>query len=260
VAIFEIVEPGGAVKDVLGLWRGVPAPISFDASPTGNAEPWRWRANLPQDVRQAAIELQQAQGHVRSWQAQLLTADLRLATFVHQTRTTLVPEYSFTPLDTPERELSAMLQELSQTGPDVSFGLTDWLDERWQQAIGQCQDLFSQAAQLVANYAVVETRSAGRLVGRTTVGWTGDVATSFPLGLTSEYATLHQATLTLALTSRLTLLQTSATVLRAAATLAHIATLAAVPGGALLALPAAWKFFQEVLNVAQQQATGQAES
>jgi hypothetical protein len=78
-----------------------------------------------------------------------------------------------------------------------------------------------------------------------TVSWTGQVGTVLALGVLPDQAVLHQRTLRLALQSRLTLLQTFATVTRGAGI---VLTMASSPAGALMALPAAWRFLKDLFH------------
>jgi hypothetical protein len=91
------------------------------------------------------------------------------------------------------------------------------------------------------------------LLGQTTVGWTGDVNTVWRLGISAPEVMLHQRTLALALQSRDTLLQTLAKATQFAVKLAQLLLLLGTPGGVILALPAAWKFINEVLAEVGQQ-------
>jgi hypothetical protein len=90
----------------------------------------------------------------------------------------------------------------------------------------------------------VETRAEGRLLARTIVGWGGDAGTAWAVPFDPAAATLHGRTLALALAARATLLRRLALAARGAATLGALLA----PGGALLALPAAWRFIGEVVD------------
>jgi hypothetical protein len=89
------------------------------------------------------------------------------------------------------------------------------------------------------------------LLGQTTVSWSGDVNTVWRVGLSPEDVKLHQRTLALALQSRDTLLQI---LVMATQFAVKLSVLLAMPGGAILALPAAWKFINQVLAEFAQQA------
>ena len=97
----------------------------------------------------------------------------------------------------------------------------------------------------LAHYAAVETAVQGRLLGRTTVSWMGDMNTVWHAGLDPTSAVLHQRTLALALASRDTWMRMVVVVARGAIALSVLLT---TPGGAILALPAAWKFVHQVLS------------
>jgi hypothetical protein len=77
------------------------------------------------------------------------------------------------------------------------------------------------------------------------VDWTGDMNTAWKPAISPEERILHQRSLALALKSRIALLRIIMTTAQGAA---KIAALIAAPGGALLALPAAWKYVQQLLS------------
>ncbi len=100
-----------------------------------------------------------------------------------------------------------------------------------------------QVRRFVGHYAWVETRTQGQLLGQTAVSWTGDANTVWQEGLDPAQMALHQRTLTLALASRDTVIRTFILVASGAA---RLSVLLATPGGAILALRAAWKFVKQV--------------
>jgi hypothetical protein len=96
----------------------------------------------------------------------------------------------------------------------------------------------------VTHFAWVETRQGDLLIGRSVVGWSGDLDTLWRPGLTTEQRELHRRSLHQALASRNILLHAVVVTVRSAAKLAVLLT---TPGGALLALPVAWKFVKEIM-------------
>jgi hypothetical protein len=86
---------------------------------------------------------------------------------------------------------------------------------------------------------------AGALVGRTTVGWTGDFDTGWMEGATAPAMALHREAVQLALDSRIALVRLLIVVGAGAAKLGLRLT---VPGAQLLVLPAAWTFVRDVLK------------
>jgi len=142
-------------------------------------------------------------------------------------------------------ELLRFLNELERPADQVSFGLGDDLREGWQVAQEQFQKMTSQALQSLSHMAWVETSQGGILFGRTSVGWTGDMDSFYTPEASPEQIQLHQRSLALALTSRHAFIRAfSATVAGAS----RLALSLATPGGALLALPAVWKYVNQILS------------
>ena len=252
-SVFELVDviPDEAAPAVLGVWEPVSAAevASFGLAAGGSPVPI-WRADLPADPKSAAEEL--AHGRQASAAAQAAIAGTEARFFAVLARSQNGPEAgdSFAAAASPaaEVELLSLLHELRHGQAETSFGLGDVLSERWDEATQQFQAFLYQVMQHVAYSASVETRIAGNLLGWTTVSLTGDMDTAWAARLGPEQATLHQETVALALLSRANLMRTFTSVARAAAELAKLATLIGTPGGAILALPAAWRFFNLMLD------------
>jgi hypothetical protein len=98
----------------------------------------------------------------------------------------------------------------------------------------------------VQHLASVETRMEGGLLARTLVDWTGDQVTAWESALTPEQHSLHERSLAIALRSRFAMIKMVSIAAQGAA---KIATLIAAPGGALLALPVAWKYLEKILSL-----------
>ncbi|MEI7771655.1 MAG: hypothetical protein WCI67_16815 [Chloroflexales bacterium] len=145
----------------------------------------------------------------------------------------------------PELELMGLVGELraaeSGTG---SFGIREAASSGWDEAEEKFRAFAAQVHETLTNYAVVETQVEQVLIGRTSVGWTGDVRSLLVAEINPEQADLHRRTLALALESRAAMLRTFTTVLRGAAI---VATMISSPLGAVAALPAAWKFVDQLL-------------
>jgi hypothetical protein len=252
-AVFEIFEPAQdeAALDVLRLWTTVPlgeaASVAFDAKGAAGADMPRWRANFPADPGEAFVELAGGEARLEAWRKALPLAADRLDTFV-ATRAggpAFVPSATKEPAARPEAELSALLAELQGGAPTVEFGLGEKFFGGWQQAAQQFQAFLKQLLRSVAHYAWVETSVQGRLLGRTTVGWTGAVQTVWREGLAAEKAAVHQRTLALALASRATVLRVLVVTLQGAV---KLSVLLSTPGGVILALPAAWRFINQIVD------------
>jgi len=242
-----------STADVLGVWTAVPAPpatgIAFDAAAEAAPEAPVWRANLPADPHQAAEHLKRAEAELETSRRALGAAEDRIETLVGRKSTGVafgVPGaqvFAVEPgLAEPEQDLLALLREAETGQPPVSYGLGEKV-EGLREAAQQFQDFAERARRIVAHYAWVETRVQDQLLGQTTVGWTGNMRTAWQEGLAPEQMTLHRRTLALALASRETLIRTFTIVASGAA---KLSLLLSAPGGAILALPAAWKFINQV--------------
>jgi hypothetical protein len=77
------------------------------------------------------------------------------------------------------------------------------------------------------------------------VSWTGDVRSLIAAGLAPDQDALHRRSLALAMRSRAALLRTFAVVMRGATI---VALMASSPLGAARALPAAWRFVDDLLR------------
>lgn len=82
-------------------------------------------------------------------------------------------------------------------------------------------------------------------MARTSVNWTGDAKTVWGAPVTLAESDLHRCSLRLAVVSRASLMRMLVVVTQGAA---KISVLIATPGGAVLALPAAWKYVKRLLR------------
>jgi hypothetical protein len=106
-----------------------------------------------------------------------------------------------------------------------------------------------QTLRLLRPTLSVETQVGKKTLALTRVGLSGDFETAWRSPSTPDQAQLHQRTLSLTLGSRLVLLQLLAQTGAGAATLVAKFSL---PGGAIMALPAAWRFIQDVIGQSQE--------
>lgn len=241
MALFELIDPAGA-QAAPGPWQARPAPpaaegLAFGA--TGGPAAPVWRADLPDDDGAALAALAAGEAELLRYEAAVAAAPARLGALVGG-----AASFGGPGLPAAERRLLADLDALRAGPGAASFG-TGGGAPPWAEAEGRVRAFVAQAQGAIVNLAVVETRVAGALVARTSVSWTGDVRTLLPAAAPGRHAALHRSTLGLALRSRTGLLRTFGTVLRGAAI---VATMAGSPAGALLALPAAWRFVEELLE------------
>ncbi len=257
---FRVSLPGVAPgEDVLGVWQAQAAPEAGPAAgarsfggpvglnqapPAGEAEYTLWQVDLPPDPRQAGRLIA---GH-----------ELRL-------------EQAGQALEQAERRLGRYIDLRQQGGGAAAFGLFSgaesvlnaWLAPGgaptaleipgflnlpgdWEAGFGQANALLKRVSQAATYAAWVETSSAGGLVGRTLVGWDGDLAHSWLQNTPAVLAGQHQRSLALALRSRLAWIKMVMVVLSGGLKLAALA-----PAGPVAAIPAAFQFVRLVIAQAQ---------
>ncbi len=242
MAIFEIIEPIAGAPAPPGPWITRPAPpVSFSVGASPETGSPVWRVSLPSDPQAAREALSEAGRGLRAQEAALDLAQARI-------RRVASGGVSFAVGGTPapERELMGLMGELRAAESGVgSFGLRETLSSGWSEAEEKFRAFSAQVHETLTNYTVVETQVDLVLIGRTSVGWTGDVRSLMVSDLRPDHADLHRRALTLALDSRTAMLRTFTTVLRGAAI---VATMISSPVGAVTALPAAWKFIDQLLT------------
>ncbi len=262
-AVFELSDGTGeqAGTELLGLWTASPGPapatggrpapggVAFDVSAAAAQEPV-WRVNLPADPDEAEAYLHGAEDGLETSQQALDAATERIDALVKRQTAQVAFDTSAATafavgaeMDEAERALLGLLEEAETGRAPVSYGLGDELAGGLKEATEQFQGFMERARQVVAYYAWVETRVQGQLLGRTSVGWTGNMHTAWQEGPDAAQMALHQRTLALSLASRETLVRTFVVVASGAA---KLSVLLSAPGGALLAIPAAWKFINQV--------------
>jgi hypothetical protein len=198
-----------------------------------------WRVQLPAEPEAAQAVLagyRQAQERGRQ---DLARAQRELAQLGQ------AEEVSFGEIDELGACKSALQSAVDELSRPVSYGLD--LDK--QELYGQWNAFVEQVRQLVTNYAYVETALANALVGTTRVGWKGDFQTTWEASLEPEAMQTHLQAVQLALAWRLALMRTVSVIATGAA---GLAVKAAVPGGQVLLLPAAWRFVRDVLKELRQ--------
>jgi hypothetical protein len=225
-------------NDLFGVWQVLSSAaqgVSFDVSAPA-PEP-TWRIVLPASPGEAQSILSEQAHAIQRGEQALEQAQARLAQVSQRGA-----GVSFAaPTAGPEAELISSLGALESP---VSFGLLGGEDKE-QQIRDQWKSFLAQISNMVSHYARVETEIAGALVGHTAIGWTGDFNTIWKPDITAPSMRLHHQSVHLALASRIALLRMVVVVGTGAA---NLAVKLSIPGAQLLALPAAWKFVQDVLR------------
>lgn len=244
---FQLLDAVAAPQppSFLDLWEPATEAVSYAA---GEAEVPVWSVNVSAQPAVALEQLHGSRNHLAQTNAALNGAQARLDTFVanvaHAGPVSFSTEAAALPA--PEQELLASL-EMLQTGRStgvVSFGgLTAEPD------LATDRDKFTHSLerliQSLAYFVFVETQVEGRPLCRTTLSWAANARTTGRANLTAEQWAVHRQTLELAIHSRAALMRT---VMLAVQSALKISAVLALPGGPLLALPSAWKFFTHVLS------------
>lgn len=220
------------LDDLFGVWDVPPAAaVQFGA----RAEP-AWRVELPDSRPEAWAFLEQKRRALKRGEAHLAEAERRLS------RVAAGGEGVSFAVGGPEAELQRALLAMEEPAAYAP----DWrVDADRRKLFQRWRAFLDEVRAFVSRYAQVETEMAGALIGRTTVGWTGDFEVLLGPGATEEEMALHRESVRLALQSRIALIRLLTVVGTGAAKLALRLT---VPGAQLLVLPAAWKFVRDVLH------------
>jgi hypothetical protein len=243
--------------DVFHLWETSPvaAPVSFGVTEAVETpEPFsRWCLDLPEDGPAAAQQLERGEAQLRASEAGLAAVPQKLDQLLKLRQSARTGSVAFATaeapaLSGPEMELWRWLDEVQgRPGPEgapVSFAAEAAPGFDWEEAKRQCDSGIERLQQLISHAAWVETRLQGELLAQTVVSWTGDTRTVWGQGAAPPRLAWHRRSLALALASRATLLRVFFIVTQ---NTVKLSVLLAVPGGAVLALPVAWKFVNQVL-------------
>jgi hypothetical protein len=190
----------------------------------------RWSLDLPQDAWQAGLTLEIAERQARSLQAALEQAGGKL--------------------DDLSLEIALEVTEAAGRPEAVSYALLAGSPE--SRSLNELRDWLEGLTRLVTCLAWVETTLEGRPLGRTVVSWSGDMKTTWAPGLPPAQVDLHSRSLKAALVSRLALVRIASLTMQTAM---RAAALAALPAGALWALPGAWKAVAQLIGELQQYKT-----
>lgn len=252
-SIFELSLPNDEPLGLVGPWQaGASTPVSFAAGESSaRIDAPVWKVSLPSDADEAEQALSEAEAQVAAAEAALNEVPVRFEAIASaQPRGEAVSFEAATfavEAGSPEAELLDLLGHvrLMEQGRTVSFGVADYASAAWEQAKVQFEAFVAQLQREVFNFAWVETNIEGQLLARTTVGWSGDSHTVWLERASAEQRSAHQRALQVAVKSRALRLRMFVTVTGGAAKLSLLLT---TPAGAVLALPAAWKYVTEILG------------
>lgn len=248
-------------SDPLGLWDTTPQAVSFglgdEAAPAAGQPVYR--VNLTESMQASRSAMAENLARVERMNAALDVVPARLDSLV-QRQQAAASGVSFGvagmgPETGPESELLSLLAvtdstALGGTGPEgVSFGIIEDAGAVLGQAKEKFTALLEQVNHEMLHFARVETKIAGQLIARTEVGWSGDATTIWHNLTSAEQMALHRRTLVIVSRTRHLRLRLLFTVTGGAAKMA--ASMAA-PGGAVLALPAMYRYVTTILEQVKQ--------
>lgn len=276
MALFQVSIPGvERSTDELGVWQAGPAlpdaavldPKSGNADAPAGLEELAfftsaaegkpehtlasiWRVELSDDPEEARLAFAAQATRLERSELALPDAARRMKAFVQQSLAEGSESFSGGTAGSALRATPAE-QELagwvSSVGLEASFGLFDNFPKDWKEVSRGAADFFERVRRSVLHFAWVESSSAGRRLGLTTVSWTGHIQTAWGAGLEKAQAGQHMDSLDLALRTRAAWLRMSLLVVRSGVQLGVL-----FPTNPLLAVPAAWKFFKQILELSQE--------
>jgi hypothetical protein len=246
---FELAPAGhdGRAFNLLGLWRA----NSPDALPPCASPPMSvasWRVDLPANRARAWDRLRECRASLRDSERRLACVRARFAAVLDSAS----PDVAFVepavlrPSSVADQELVEWLRIAQGQRPAVAFG-TGSAPSWWGAAWREVARFARVAGYCCAPTAQVESRLGAMLVGRSLVSLNGDVRTAWPAGVGPREALLHRDTVALASASRSALLRVLTLATQGAVA---VSVRLALPGGAVLALPTAWKFIHRILQEA----------
>ena len=200
--------------------------------------------DLPPDPQAASQQLAQVEAQVTDTEVALHAVPERIQDLVTamQESGPVSFDVASEPLPDPERELLRWLESTEPGG--ISFDAETVAGGGLNTASQDLRQVIQNLLRALSHLAWVETGQAGQLFARTAVDWTGDQNTAWERGVTPQQFDLHRRSVRLAIASRLALLRLLIVVTQGAT---KLSILIATPGASLLALPAAWKFANNVL-------------
>lgn len=252
--------------DVFGVWETRPTSeageVSFGAPGDESQDIAVWSVNLSPDLELAEQQMEASAAQVASTRQGLATARQRLNTLIANQRAEGEVSFSVSAeqpdLPPADQELLRALGQIQAHEEEVSYGFFDGVKQAIDKVAGKVvttmtgdpqaeEKLKAVMERLTASllyYAAVETKIDSAIVARTQISWVADANTIWQLGMLPEQFALHQRTLKLAIDSRNALMRTFGLTAEAAV---KLSLLLATPGGALVALPAAWKYVNQIL-------------
>lgn len=240
--------PVAAGVDPFGFWQAPAGPAAFALDEDAAAV---WSLDLAGDDGAAALAERERQ--LAAVEQGIAQAGPRLDAFLARraaARRGELPAFAAGEEAPAERALAEALDGLER--PPAAFapgeapaGPAGWLDpNRWEELRVQLAGLLDSINRHVIHFVWVDTTIDVQVAARTTLAWSGDLATRYWSGLSRGQVDAHRRSLELACAARAAQVKA----LLAAAQLAARITLAVTtPLGPLHALALAWHFLRAVI-------------
>jgi len=229
---------------LLGLWRDIPSgSLSFSES-SETKEETGCLISLPDDPLEAAASISRLERDLQTrFHALSRGGNFLRHLSVNDSLSFGISSDSDT--DSPEIRLRHHIEWLKTGGKDsLSFGFG--FSDKYSETLSEFETFIRKISEFLKPSLCVESRIRESLFARTRAGIGGDLKTlwNFTDGEFSAYASLHRRNVSFTLDSRTALFQLLAQIISGAAALAVRFSL---PGGAITALPAAWRYIRDVM-------------
>lgn len=264
--VFELPTSHTQSASLFGLWRGAPETvlspetISFglgeEKDRSSPPDVTVWRIHLSSEPRHAFERLSSVQAHISASQRALPAVEQRLNALAHRSAAAAHEHLSFSlpsaisedPADQELLHLLADIEQHERRGEgEISFGVRDGAEAVWGQ-VREHVESFIERLRAFASYVQVETVVDDLLLGKTHMGWGGDIRTIWHARVNAQQSTMHLRSLTVALQSQDTFLRTLTIAAEGAV---KLSVLLSAPGGVVLALPVAWNYINRLLQQRQ---------
>lgn len=221
--------------------------LSFDSPSLADTSQLVWKLDLPESSPAAERELESLEGEIQSANKVLEEIPHVIERIGHQRSKSRSGDLSFQLEQLPahEAELFDLLNELSPSDVGLSFGFPGKSKLDLQKAAQEFENFLDRVKKMLTHFALVETSVQGKVIGRTLVSWSGKTESSWQSTSSTQQFYLHERSLQAALASRYLVINM---VVISAQSAARLSALLAIPGGAVLALPAVWRYITRILN------------
>ena len=234
---------------LLGLWveRGPDLDIAFPVRAAAhqqvaeeNMAETSWRVDLPLDPQRGEERLAKAAGHLHAAERALDGVPGRVLAVLDEPRRTSFAATDPNLLDRPDPDvdLADWVIGAQEAAYQIDRDLVGANPRRW--SLAAAQELLDHVERACNPTLKVETVVEARVVARTRLLLSGNMRTDL---LAAGHGSRHAEAVGVAVASRLTLLRALALAVRSATVIGAGLIL---PGGPVLAIPAAWWFVNQV--------------